>query len=86
MLYCNRHFKDTLGLKFIVNRDKIDVLKNSPTEILTNLGLMGASLNEKRKAYGYAPINEAYANEPMLPLGIQFGGNTYDINENDPIE
>jgi hypothetical protein len=86
MLYCNRHFKDTLGLKFIVNRDKIDVLKNSPTEILTNLGLMGASLNEKRKAYGYEPINEPYANEPMLPLGIQFGGNTYDINENDPID
>lgn len=86
MLYCNRYFKDTLGLKFIVNRDKIDVLKNSPTEILTNLGLMGASLNEKRKAYGYEPINEAYANEPMLPLGIQFGGNTYDINENDPID
>jgi phage portal protein BeeE len=86
MLYCNRQYKDTLGLKFIVNRDKIDVLKNSPTEILTNLGLMGASLNEKREAYGYEPINEPYANEPMLPLGIQFGGNTYDINENDPID
>lgn len=85
MLYCNRQFKDTIGLKFIINRDKIDVLKNSPTEILTNLGLMGASLNEKREAYGYPPINEAYANEPILPLGIQFGGNVYDINETDPI-
>lgn len=84
MLYCNRQYKDTIGLKFIVNRDKIDVLKNSPTEILTNLGLMGASLNEKREAYGYAPINKPYANEPMLPLGVQFGENTYDINENDP--
>lgn len=86
MLYCNKHFKDTAGLKFIINRDKIDVLKSSPTEILTNLGLMGASLNEKREAYGYQPINEPYANEPMLPLGVQFGGNTYDINESDPIE
>ena len=86
MLYCNRQYKDTIGLKFIVNRDKIDVLKNSPTEILTNLGLMGASLNEKREAYGYAPINKPYANEPMLPLGVQFGEATYDINENDPIE
>ena len=86
MSYCNNQFKETKGLKFIVNRDKIDVLKTSPTEILTNLGLMGASLNEKREAYGYEPINAPYANEPMLPLGIQFGGNTYDINENDPIE
>ena len=85
MLYCKRQFNDLDGLKFIINRDKIDVLKLSPTEILTNLGLMGASLNEKREAYGYPPINEPYANEPMLPLGVQFGGNTYDINENDPI-
>lgn len=85
MLYCKRQFNDLDGLKFIINRDKIDVLKTSPTEILTNLGLMGASLNEKREAYGYPPINEPYANEPMLPLGVQFGGNTYDINENDPI-
>lgn len=85
MLYCKRQFNDLDGLKFIINRDKIDVLKSSPTEILTNLGLMGASLNEKREAYGYPPINEPYANEPILPLGVQFGGNTYDINENDSI-
>lgn len=86
MLYCNRQFKDTIGLRLIVNRDKIDVLKNSPTEILTNLGLMHATLNEKRKAYGYEPINKPYANEPMLPLGVQFGETVYDINENEPIE
>ena len=85
MLYCNKYFKDTQNLKFIVNRDKIDVLKESPTEILSNLNLMGASLNEKREAYGYPPINKPYANEPMLQLGTQFGENTYDINENDPI-
>lgn len=83
MLYCNRQFEDTKGLKFIINRDKIDILKNSPTEILTNLGLMHASLNEKREAYGYPPINKPYANEPMLPLGVQFGEMVYDINEND---
>lgn len=86
MLYVNKYYKETADLKFIVNRDKIDVLKTSPTEVLTNLGLMGASLNEKRRAYGYEPINEKYADEPMLPLGIQFGNNPYDINENDPIE
>lgn len=86
LLYCNKHFKDTQNLKFIVNRDKIDVLKESPTEILSNLNLMGASLNEKREAYGYSPINKPYANEPMLPLGIQFGESVYDINENEPIE
>lgn len=85
MLYCGRHFKEVAGLKFIINRDKIDVLKTSPTEILTNLGLMHASLNEKREAYGYAPINKPYANEPMLPLGVQFGEAVYDINENEPV-
>lgn len=85
MGYLNREFKETKGLKLYVNPDKIDVLKASPTETLTNLGLMGASLNEKREAYGYAPINKPYANEPMLPLGIQFGEATYDINENEPI-
>ena len=83
MSYCNKMFNDTKGLKFIINRDKIDVLKTSPTEILTNLGLMHASLNEKREAYGYPPINKTYANEPMLPLGVQFGEMVYDINEND---
>lgn len=83
MSYCNKMFNDTKGLKFIINRDKIDVLKTSPTEILTNLGLMHASLNEKREAYGYSPINKPYANEPMLPLGVQFGESVYDINEND---
>lgn len=83
MSYCNKMFSDTKGLKFIINRDKVDVLKTAPTEILTNLGLMHASLNEKREAYGYPPINKPYANEPMLPLGVQFGEMVYDINEND---
>jgi len=81
MSYCNKMFNDTKGLKFIINRDKIDVLKTAPTEILTNLGLMHATLNEKREAYGYPPINKSYANEPMLPLGVQFGEMVYDINE-----
>lgn len=81
MSYCNKMFNDTKGLKFIINRDKIDVLKTAPTEILTNLGLMHATLNEKREAYGYPPINKPYANEPMLPLGVQFGEMVYDINE-----
>lgn len=82
MLYCNRQYKDTNGLKFIVNRDKIDVLKASPTETLSNLRLMCASINEMRTSQGYEPLAGKEYDEPMLPVGVQFGAMTYDINEN----
>lgn len=86
MLYLNREFPDTIGLKLSINTDKIDVLKASSGEVLDNLTKMGATLNEKRLAYGYPPIEKPYADEPMLPLGVQFGDISYDINENNPIE
>lgn len=72
------------GLHFAINTDRIDVLKSSPTEIQTNLNLMGASLNERREAYGYDRIEEGYADKPMIPMGYQFGDMDAitDIDEN----
>jgi HK97 family phage portal protein len=68
-------------LHFIINTDKIDVLKENATEMLQAYNLAGASLNEKRDLLGLAQIEEDYANEPMIPLGTQFGDVTYDFNE-----
>ena len=82
MGYLRREFpKEVKGLNLVVNTDNIEVLKLSSTENLTNLKLMGASVNELREAYGYAPLANPMANEPMLPLGAQFGFNVYDIQE-----
>ncbi|MDD3945464.1 MAG: phage portal protein [Bacteroidales bacterium] len=78
-----KEIKQYAGMKLILNTDKIEVLKASTTEVLTNLNLMNATLNEKREAMGYAEIEEDYANKPMLNLGVQFGDMySPDINEN----
>lgn len=76
---------DEQGFELIVNRDEIDVLRESPTEILDRLEKMHASLNERRTANGYDRIDEPYADEPIIPMGVQFGNETYDINENNPL-
>ncbi|MFA5445303.1 MAG: phage portal protein [Bacteroidales bacterium] len=78
-----KEIKQYAGMKLVLNTDKIEVLKASTTEVLTNLNLMNATLNEKREAMGYAEIEEDYANKPMLTLGVQFGDMySQDINEN----
>ena len=78
-----KEVKQYAGMKLSLNTDKIEVLKASTTEVLTNLNLMNATLNEKREAMGYAEIEEDYANKPMLNLGVQFGDMySQDINEN----
>lgn len=73
-------------LHFIINTDKVDVLKENPTDMLNAYSLAGATLNEKRDLLGLAEIEEDYANEPMIPLGTQFGDVTYDFNEPMPVE
>lgn len=79
-----KEVKQYAGMKLLLNTDKIEVLKSSTTEVLTNLNLMNATLNEKREAMGYAEIEEDYANKPMLTLGVQFGDMySPDINENE---
>ena len=72
-----------------VNTDMIDVLQDNPTDVLRNLTLMHATLNEMREAYGYDRLEGeenpgGIYDKPMLGLGTMFGdeatGN--DINEN----
>ncbi len=65
-----------------VNTDKIDVLKRGASDVLDNINKMHGSLNELREANGYDPRPEPWADLPMLPLGIQFGGEGItDIDE-----
>ena len=72
---------DEQGFELVINRDEIDVLKEKPTEVLDRLEKMHASLNERRTANGFDPIDEPYANQPMIRMGYQFGNETYDIDE-----
>ena len=78
-----------LRLHLEVNTDKIDVLQDSPTDVLKNLTLMHASLNEMREAYGYNKLEGAenpngVYDKPMIPVGTMFGdAYTDDINENE---
>ena len=67
--------------ELVVNRDEVPALQEDPTEALDRLTKMHGSLNELRTANGYDPIEEPYADEPMIPLGVQFGNETYDIDE-----
>jgi len=75
-----------------VNTDMIDVLQDDPKDVLQNLNLMHASLNELREAYGYDRLDGAenpggIYDKPMLPLGTMFGDEFGgDINEKQPVE
>ena len=70
--------------ELVVNRDEIPALQETPTEALDRITKMHGSLNELRTANGYDRIEEDYADEPIIPLGVQFGNETYDINEITP--
>lgn len=75
--------KSLAGYRLTVNTDKIDVLKDKASDVLDNLNKAYASLNERREAIGYEPIDEDYANKPIIPMGVQFGeGLDYEIDEN----
>ena len=69
--------------ELVVNRDEIPALQETPTETLDRITKMHGSLNELRTANGFDRIEQPYADEPMVPLGIQFGNETYDIDETD---
>lgn len=74
--------KSLQGYRLTVNTDMIDVLKDKSTDVLNNLNLAYCTLNERREAIGYEPIDEDYANKPIIPMGMQFGeGLEYDIDE-----
>lgn len=77
-----RKDKSLAGWTLTVNTDRIDVLKEKASDVLNNLNLAYATLNERREAIGYEPIEEDYANKPIIPMGVQFGeGMEYDIDE-----
>lgn len=87
---CNEFAEDLLHYLHLdtqytlrVDTDRIDVLKATRGEALADLERMHASLNELREANDYAPIPEAWADQPILPLGIQFGNEAaaFDISE-----
>lgn len=67
------HFELDDEFEFRVNTDAISVLQDDPGDVLDNLTKMHASVNEMREAYGYDAIEESWANQPLLPLGMQFG-------------
>lgn len=68
--------------RLTVNTDRVDVLQEDPKDVLQNLALMGATLNEKREAYGYERIEEEWADKPMISIGTALGGEAFgDIDE-----
>ena len=67
--------------ELVVNRDEIPAMQEAPTETLDRITKMHGSLNELRTANGYDRIEEEYADQPLLPMGLQFGNEEYDINE-----
>jgi hypothetical protein len=76
--------KSLAGYRLVVNTDRIDVLKEKATDVLQNMNLAYCTINERREAIGYEPIEEEWANKPIIPMGVQFGNEyaDYDINEN----
>ena len=78
------HFELDNEYRLTVNTDKISVLQDDPSDVLDNLTKMGATLNEKREAYGYEPRPEPWANLPMIPMSTVFGGE--GINDIDETE
>ncbi len=73
---------DRDGWELVVDKDRVTVLQEGPTDALDRIEKMHGSINELRTANGFDRIDEAYADEPILPLGVQFGNETYDIDEN----
>ncbi|MGN0073678.1 MAG: phage portal protein [Collinsella sp.] len=65
-----------------VNNDDIEVLREKRSDVLDCMSKMHASLNELREANGFERIGEAWADQPILPMGVQFGNEAgFDISE-----
>lgn len=70
-------------LKFILNTDKVEILKNSTIDMINAYAQANASINDKRDLLGLPKIDKPYADEPIVPLGVTFGDPAnLDINEN----
>lgn len=65
-----------------VNTDNIDLLQDDPYAVADNLAKIGAfTTNEIREAAGWERIEEGWADEVRLPLGIQLGNEPTDFSE-----
>jgi HK97 family phage portal protein len=65
-----------------VNTDNIDLLQDDPYSVAQNMANIGAfTTNEIREAAGWERIEEGWADEVRLPLGLQLGDQPTDFNE-----
>ena len=65
-----------------VNTDNIDLLQDDPYSVAENMARIGAfTTNEIREAAGWERIEEGWADEVRLPLGLQLGDQPMDFNE-----
>ena len=65
-----------------VNTDNIDLLQDDPYSVAENMSRIGAfTTNEIREAAGWERVEEGWADEVRLPLGLQLGDQPTDFNE-----
>lgn len=68
--------------KFILNTDKIEILKKSPLDQMSVYDKAYMSINERREYLGFPKIKEPYADLPVIPMGVSLGDpNAFDFNE-----
>lgn len=69
------------GWELVVDRDRIEVLTDRGT-MFDNADTMCLSINERRALGGYDKIEDDYCDQPVIPIGVQFGNEgNFDINE-----
>ena len=68
--------------KFILNTDKIEILKKSALDQMSVYDKAYMSINERREYLGFPKIKESYADLPVIPMGVSLGDpNAFDFNE-----
>ena len=69
--------------RFVVNTDKLDVLHDSPSQVARDMAAVGCfTTNEIRQTLGWDARPESWADEERVPLGVSFGAEPLDIDEN----
>lgn len=75
------------GLRWVINTDKIEVLKPSSIEQVGAMRAAGCSINETREYMGYTPDPSPQSSMPMYQVGFAFMGEDAEpIDENKPIK
>jgi len=76
-----RYLKLDKDFELKVNTEEIDVLKAKASDVLDNIAKMHGTINELREANGYEPLDDPDADKPIVPMGVTFGFDAYDISE-----